>query len=60
MTTLEKFKEAESIEPSLIKESNLERLRYFCSLVLSDQDWLDIEQFFDKLEDELNDLKYGN
>lgn len=60
MTTLEKFKEAEDMEPSLIKESNLERLRYFCSLALSDQDWLDVEQFFDKLEDELNGLKYGN
>jgi hypothetical protein len=33
------------------EESPLERLRFFCSLAMNGQDWLDSEQFFDALED---------
>lgn len=28
----------------------LERLRFFCSLAMNGQDWLDSEQFFDDVE----------
>lgn len=27
----------------------VERLRFFCSLAMNEQDWLDVEQFFDTL-----------
>jgi hypothetical protein len=32
------------------KESPLERLRFFCSLAMNGQDWLDVEPFFAALE----------
>jgi hypothetical protein len=32
--------------------SPLEQLRFFCSLAMSGQDWLDVERFFDALEGE--------
>lgn len=38
-------------------DSNLEKLRFFCSLAMNGQDWLDSEDFFDKLENEINFLK---
>jgi hypothetical protein len=31
------------------KESPIERLRFFCSLAMSSQDWLDVEPFLDAL-----------
>lgn len=52
-TTLEKFKGFEKDDTSLLNESPLERLRFFCSLCLNSQDWLDIEPFFDDVEKEL-------
>lgn len=33
-----------------IEEAPLERLRFFCSLAMNGQDWLDVEPFFDALE----------
>ena len=30
-------------------ESPLERLRFFCSLAMNDQDWADVEGFFDDI-----------
>lgn len=43
-TALEKFHEhnGNELDP-------LERLRFFCSLAMSGQDWLDVEQFFEPL-----------
>lgn len=35
------------------KESPLERLRFFCSIAMQGQDWLDVEQFFIAVETEL-------
>ena len=37
-----------------LEESPLERLRFFCSLALNSQDWLDIEPFFDDVETMIN------
>lgn len=55
MTTLEKFKEAEKECPDLVSMDPLERLRFFVSLMRKDdQDWLDIEQFFDAVEAQIN------
>jgi len=34
------------------QESPLERLRFFCSLAMNDQDWVDVEPFFDALQQE--------
>lgn len=36
-----------------LEESPLERLRFFCSLALNSQDWLDVEPFFDDIETEI-------
>ena len=53
-TAYEKFIEIETEEPSLKDETPLERLRFFCSLSMNGQDWLDVERFFDKVEKELS------
>lgn len=45
-TALERFNESAS---DLANESALERLRYFLSLALNGQDWLDVEPFLDAL-----------
>lgn len=42
-TALAGFKECHGNE----EENPLERLRFFCSLAMDGQDWLDAEQFFD-------------
>lgn len=58
MTTLEKFKEYEKDCPDLVSETPLERLRFFVSLMhKDDQDWLDIEEFFDAVESQINEGK---
>lgn len=49
-TALAEFNEcggSEEVDP-------LERLRFFCSLVIKGQDWLDVEQFFDAVRAQLN------
>lgn len=57
-TTLEKFKEAEKECDDLVTETPLERLRFFVSLMhKDDQDWIDIEQFFDAVEAQINESK---
>jgi hypothetical protein len=43
MTALEQFRTCEGHEIA----DPLERLRFFCSLAMSGQDWLDVEPFFD-------------
>ena len=35
----------------------LERLRFFCSLAMNGQDWLDVEQFFDDVRRQINEPK---
>ena len=45
-TALEKFIELGGYE---INEP-LEQLRFFCSLTMEGQDWLDVEEFFIKVE----------
>jgi len=45
-TTLEKFYKFSGDE----EPDPLERLRFFCSLVMKGQDWLDVEQFFDDVK----------
>lgn len=44
-TTLERFNELMADD----QETPLERLRFFCSLAMNGQDWLDVEPFFDAL-----------
>lgn len=46
MSALSQFKELKGES----EECPLERLRFFCSLSLSGDDWLDVEQFFDDVE----------
>lgn len=46
MTSKERFEELVGSE----RLSPLERLRFFLSLALNNQDWLDVEQFLDDLE----------
>ena len=41
-STLEKFRDLHGIE----EPNPLERLRFFCSLSMNREDWLDVEQFF--------------
>jgi len=45
-SALDQFKEY----PEILKESPLEQLRFFCSLAMNPQDWLDSEEFFDAIE----------
>jgi hypothetical protein len=35
------------------EKSALERLRFFCSLSMNGQDWLDVEKYFNDVESEL-------
>ena len=35
----------------------VERLRFFCSVAMRHQDWLDVEQFFDDVVSEIRALK---
>lgn len=35
----------------------IEKLRFFCSLAMEDQDWIDVEQFFDEVVAERDYLK---
>lgn len=56
-TALEKFQRIEKDCIELVEESSIERLRFFCSLSLMGQDWLDIEQFFDAVTKEIEELK---
>lgn len=57
-TTLEKFREIEKDCHDLVSETPLERLRFFVSLMPKEgQDWLDIEQFFDAVETQINQDK---
>lgn len=42
-TALDRFNECEGDK----EPDPLERLRFFCSLAMNGQDWLDVEQFFD-------------
>lgn len=44
-STLEQFNELIGDD----KESPIERLRLFCSIAMNNQDWLDVEPFFDAL-----------
>lgn len=41
----------------LVHEPPLERLRYYCSIALNHQDWLDIEELFDDVEAQLATAK---
>lgn len=51
-SALEKFREHSCDE--LDRETPLERLRFFCSLAMTNgNDWLDSEQFFDAVEAQL-------
>lgn len=52
-TALEMFNEIEAQcdAEDKLKLSSLERLRFFCSLAMSGQDWLDVEPFFQAVED---------
>lgn len=34
----------------------IERLRFFCSLAMQGQDWLDVEEFFDDVIEQRNHL----
>lgn len=47
---LKRFQEIEvECGAELQDETPLERLRFFCSLAMNGQDWLDVEPFFDAL-----------
>jgi hypothetical protein len=48
-SALARFKDREADTPELAAETPLERLRYFLSLALTGQDWLDVEPFLDAL-----------
>lgn len=52
-TALEKFYEFGGNE----EPDPLERLRFFCSLAIKGQDWLDVEQFFDDVKTMMPNVK---
>ncbi len=49
MSAMDDFKRAEIECGDLSDETPLERLRFYCSLAMNGQDWLDSEVFFDDL-----------
>lgn len=50
LTHLDYFKELTADDKEL---TSLERLRLFCSICMSGEDWLDSEEFFDAIEVDL-------
>lgn len=56
-TSLEKFKNIESQCEELVNETPLERLRFFCSYAMNSQDWVDVEEFFIALENQIKELE---
>jgi hypothetical protein len=48
LRTLDKFKELFGE----LEDDPLERLRFFCSLAMNRQDWLDVEPFFDDVQND--------
>lgn len=50
MTALDRYNEF--MEPDELIEP-IEKLRFFCSLAMSNQDWLDVEPFFDEVIEQL-------
>ena len=49
-TALERYNEHTADKPIT---DPIEALRFFCSLAMNGQDWLDVEQFFDALNKEI-------
>lgn len=53
MTAMDKFKNIECKNPELIVASPIERLRFFCSLSMSPDDWLEVEEFLHEVEKQI-------
>lgn len=51
MSSIDKFNESEGVE----ELDPLERLRYFCSIAMSGDDWLEVGQFFDDINNPKTD-----
>jgi len=54
MSSLQRYNEIMAEDPEIYTGNALERLRFFCSLSMPEQDWLDVETFFDDVEKELD------
>lgn len=54
MSSLQRYNEIMAEDPEIYTGNALERLRFFCSLAMPEQDWLDVETFFDDVEKELD------
>ena len=54
MSSIDKFRAAGGME----EESAIERLRFFCSIAMSDEDWIECEGFFDDLATELQSKQH--
>ena len=51
MNALDRYKSC--VTGNEIEPNPVERLRFFLSMALTGQDWLDVEQFIDDVNDEL-------
>ncbi len=56
-TSLEKYSHIQKACDRFEYDTPLERLRFFCSIAFSAQDWLDSEHFFDALENQIIELQ---
>jgi hypothetical protein len=52
VSALTRYNEIVAEDPAVDMGGALERLRFFCSLSMPGQDWLDVEPFFDAVEKE--------
>ena len=57
VSALKQYNEIRAEDPADDGGTALERLRFFCSLSMPGQDWLDVEPFFDDAEQELAKLE---
>ena len=53
MRTLDEFKELGGFD----EKDPIERLKFFCSLGLCSDDWLEVESFFIDAQDKITDLE---
>ena len=57
VSALSRYSETAAEGPVIDMVDALERLRFFCSLAMTEGDWLDVEPFFDDAEQELAKLE---
>ena len=56
MKAIEQYKACEC--PELMADNAVDRLRFFLSCALNEQDWIDVEPFLEELRQAINTLEH--